>query len=107
MNQSFVLSSVVVKSTAHVTNQPALANGKTLRIQKIGMTDESKSAKPSIVRVKFGGVLIRTLCATTATVEINLVVDLPCDGLKFLSVERENTESNDKPITVWVDAYDR
>jgi len=107
MDKSLIIASSVVKNTVHTTNYPPIAAGKRLVVVRIGMTDESKGDKPSVVRLKFGGELIRTLCATTDTVEIGIGKEFLGDGVKFLSVERENAENSDKPITVWVDAYDK
>jgi len=107
MDKSLIISSLVVKNTVHTTDSPPIAAGKRLVVVRVGMTDESKGDKPSVVRLKFGGELIRTLCATTATVELGVGKEYLGDGVKFLSVERENAENSDKPITVWVDAYDK
>lgn len=106
MNRSVILSSVVIKNSSNTFNAAPIPAGKRLVITRVGLTDESKGDKPSIARIRFGGELIRVLCETTGTTDIPVNKEFQGDGVKFLSVERENAENSDKPITVWIEAYD-
>lgn len=104
-NKSRILSDAVTGIVN--TDLPPIPNGNKWVISRIGATDVSKSAKPSIYRLYFGGFLLRAICLTTGTYQIEMNVELTGDGVKFVRIQRENTESGAKEMPFWMDAYER
>jgi hypothetical protein len=85
--------------------------GKTWVVSLLGGTDCSKSAKPSIYRLLWGSGnsfdTVRVICLTTGTQQIVLKKDFQGDGVKFLRMQRENTENQAKEMPFWIEAYER
>lgn len=108
-DKSVVLSNSVSGSNNH--DLPPIPEGKSWMVTKFGAADCSKSAKPSIYRLLFGAgetfETVRVICLTTGTFEMPLEKDLVGDGVKFVRLQRVNTENQPKEMPLWLEAYEK
>ena len=109
MDISKVLSTQVKLSDTF--DFPAIPAGKSWIIDRVGATDSSKSAAPSSFILSIGSGtnfdVIRHLCVTTGTVQLEMKKEFTGDGVKHLRVVRQSIENKLKDMPFWLDGYER
>jgi len=88
-----------------------IPGGKSWVLLKIGGTDGSKSSKPSSFKLYFGSGsafdLVRHICVTTGTIQIDVNKEYIGDGVKHFRLVRESMEAHLKEMPFWFDAYEK
>jgi len=105
-----VLNSVAAGAIVN-TDSPAIPSGKILRFQKLVISEQNLGSNISSgILVQWGTVgAFEELAAgfvTGSTVEIAINEERTGDGVKFISITRQNNSAAAKRIIAWLSVYD-
>lgn len=108
-DKSLLLISSVTAGTTDSSEFPsAIPDGKKWVIKKFKVgAPKLSDDKSSVVRLYFGTTLLDFAIVNGNTYESNDPIEIAGDGIKKLELERQNLSSDNKPIAVWIRAYER